>query len=410
MPLRKLVFWLHLVAGLLVGVVVLIMSVTGVLLTYELQIIQWAERTSCEPSAGGRLPVATLVERLKEGEKADDAQASGQELSSLAFRNDPTAPVAAGFGRAKTVYLDPYTGRSLGEGSPQVREFFRSVMGWHRWLAQEGDQRTIGRHITGAANLAFLFLVGSGLYLWWPRSLRWGAFRQILWFRRGLASKARDWNWHHVIGFWTAVPLFVVVLSGVVISYAWAGQLMTWVTGGPAPQTAPSAPPPVLATAGPVPAASALAADPLAGIDEALEVAMGYSQGWRTISFAIPSDAAADVVFTIDHGTGRQPQKKSNLTVERMTGQVKTFEPFAARPLHQKARSFMRFGHTGEYFGVIGQTVAGLASAGAVVLVWTGFALAFRRLVLSPLRAWRRRGGSQLDDGGVDAEAAADPA
>jgi len=65
MPLRKLVFWLHLLAGLFVGIVVLVMSITGVLLTYELQIIQWAERTSCEPAESGRLPVAMLLERVE---------------------------------------------------------------------------------------------------------------------------------------------------------------------------------------------------------------------------------------------------------------------------------------------------------------------------------------------------------
>jgi len=46
----------------------------------------------------------------------------------------------------------------------------------------------------------------------------------------------------------------------------------------------------------------------------------------------------------------------------------------------------MRFAHTGEVLGLAGQTVAGVASAGAVVLVWTGMALALRRA-----RAWLSR-------------------
>jgi hypothetical protein len=36
----------------------------------------------------------------------------------------------------------------------------------------------------------------------------------------------------------------------------------------------------------------------------------------------------------------------------------------------------LRFAHTGELFGLVGQTVAGIASAGGALLVWTGFALA----------------------------------
>ena len=40
---RTLIFWLHLLTGLSVGIVVLIMSVTGVLLTYEKQMTRWAD-------------------------------------------------------------------------------------------------------------------------------------------------------------------------------------------------------------------------------------------------------------------------------------------------------------------------------------------------------------------------------
>jgi uncharacterized iron-regulated membrane protein len=47
----------------------------------------------------------------------------------------------------------------------------------------------------------------------------------------------------------------------------------------------------------------------------------------------------------------------------------------------QKARSWFRFVHTGEQYGVIGQTIAGIASLAACFLVYTGLALAWRRLI-----------------------------
>ena len=40
---------------------------------------------------------------------------------------------------------------------------------------------------------------------------------------------------------------------------------------------------------------------------------------------------------------------------------------------------WLRWLHTGEALGVVGQTIAGLASLGAAVLVWTGLSLALRR-------------------------------
>ena len=60
----------------------------------------------------------------------------------------------------------------------------------------------------------------------------------VVWFRGGLRGKARDFNWHNVIGLWCAVPLFVVVLSGVVISYPWASDLVYRVAGEAPPARA----------------------------------------------------------------------------------------------------------------------------------------------------------------------------
>ena len=94
----------------------------------------------------------------------------------------------------------------------------------------EGPSRALGKSITGVANLGFLFLVVSGSIsgcraLDAPRD----AQRDV--FRRGLRGKARDFNWHNVIGFWSCAPLVIVVASGVVISYPWATNLVYRVVG-----------------------------------------------------------------------------------------------------------------------------------------------------------------------------------
>jgi uncharacterized iron-regulated membrane protein len=62
----------------------------------------------------------------------------------------------------------------------------------------------------------------------------------------------------------------------------------------------------------------------------------------------------------------------------------------------------MRFAHTGEVLGLPGQTVAGIVSAGAVVLVWTGFALAWRRF-----RAWLSRRSREQESVSASASPAA---
>jgi len=65
---------------------------------------------------------------------------------------------------------------------------------------------------------------------------------------------------------------------------------------------------------------------------------------------------------------------------------VQSFAPFSSQSTGQKARSWIRFLHTGEALGIVGQTIAGIVSFTSVLMVWTGLALAYRRLI-SPLFA-----------------------
>ena len=108
--------------------------------------------------------------------------------------------------------------------------------------------------------------------------------------------------------------------------------------------------------------------------------------GWRTISLRVPTAQAAPLVFTIDQGSGGQPQKRGTLTLNRATGSVEKWETFAGSSRGRKLRTILRFAHTGEVLGMTGQTIAGVASAGGVFLVYTGLALSLRRFV-----AWRSR-------------------
>ncbi|MSR11799.1 MAG: PepSY domain-containing protein, partial [Gammaproteobacteria bacterium] len=57
----------------------------------------------------------------------------------------------------------------------------------------------------------------------------------------------------------------------------------------------------------------------------------------------------------------------------------------------RQARAWVRFLHTGEALGGIGQTLAGIASLAAVLMVWTGLALSWRRLRMYLARARRQR-------------------
>jgi uncharacterized iron-regulated membrane protein len=404
--LRRVIFWCHLCAGVVAGAIVLIMSVTGVLLTYERQILSRADtrayRSGPDSTRSSRLAPSAMLAAVQAGDPS-------ARVTGLTLWADPRSPGSV-LVVQRAIYVSPYTAQVLGEASPQPRAFFRKVTEWHRWLGVAAEGRATARMITGACNLAFLFLVVSGFYLWFPRSWTWHQVRAVGWFRGGLQGKARDFNWHNTIGLWSAVPLFIVVLSGVVISYPWASILVYRAVGeAPPPRATPGGTSGGGRGSGPGgPAVSgeregarerrgrgegdraagraAAAPQSFDGVDALWARAEQQVHAWKSIAMRLPAGPAGAVTFTIDEGDGGQPQKRSTLTLDVRTGEIVRWEPFASLSAGRRLRSYLRFAHTGEVLGLFGQTVAGLASAGAAVLVWTGVALAWRRLW-----AWRQR-------------------
>ncbi|MBA3442243.1 MAG: PepSY domain-containing protein [Pyrinomonadaceae bacterium] len=401
---RSVIFWCHLLVGATAGLIIFIMSVTGVLLTYERQIIAWADTRGyhvARPSpAATRLSVETLLVKVREKRPALP--------STITLRADPATPAAFGFTGGRTIFVNPYTGEVLGENARRIRPLFRKITDLHRSLGAQGERRDIARAITGACNLGFLFLVTSGFYLWWPRKWTWKLIRNVTWFRRGLSGRARDFNWHNVIGFWLVAPLFIVVLSATVISYPWATNLVYRLVGEtpPTPRTAPAQTPVNVA---PQPGAmenrDAQEAPP-DGLDRLWVRAEQQVLGWQSITLQMPTSLDAPVTFTIDQGSGGQPHKRAQLMLDRTNGEIVRWEPFSSYTRGRQIRSFLRFAHTGEVGGIVGQTIAGLASLGGAMLVWTGLALAWRRS-----RAWtaRRSGAGRIRADSRLAEDATDP-
>jgi uncharacterized iron-regulated membrane protein len=333
LKLRSVFFWCHLTVGSLAGLMILVMCVSGILLAFERQINAWdASRYRVTPLRNlPRVPLDSLL-------------GSRRPPSNITIRSDARAPLEFVYGRDRTAFIDPYSGKVLGHGSKATRAFFSIVERWHRALG--GDLRTgFGRKITGAANLLFVLLISSGPYLWWPRKQTWQHFKAVLLFRAGLSGRQRDWNWHHAAGIWCALPLFFISMSGVVMSYASpTRQGILTREAAAQPQT----------------------------LESLLAKAEGQFPGWRSISLRLPQLDPGSIVLTVDRGNGEQPGKRTQVTLDRSTGLLLSQE--SATP-----RAWNRFIHTGAAGGLPGQIVAALASLGGVLLVWTGLLLALRR-------------------------------
>jgi|TARA_B110000881_G_scaffold152713_1_gene135622 uncharacterized iron-regulated membrane protein len=373
---RKTIFWLHLACGVSAGVVVLMMSVTGVVLTYERQAQVWEDRSYyAEPETGQLMLTADQL-------IAASRNLEGFEASSLMLNSDPTAPVVLRQGRSQTQYLNPYSGQAYNPHSDTWSAFFSTVRGWHRWFNMTGDNRSSARIVTGAANLMFLFLVLSGIYLWLPKIYAQAALRARVWFNASNSNaNARNFNWHHVFGFWAALPLVVIISTATVFNYTWANNLVYQLAGEEPPVRGGSA---SVEAPNPAPVSRLPYAD-------LVDTAKTYSEDWRTITLAIPAAEANSANLTLDEGDGGQPQKRHVLTLDVSGGEVIKWAPFTSQSAGAQARRWVRFLHTGEALGLTGQTIAGIASFAAILMVWTGLALALRRFLrwLTKLRKTR---------------------
>lgn len=410
MSFRKILFWLHLCAGLIAGLAIAIMCFTGATLAFEQQLVAWAERDARVVSPpmppAETQPLDTLLAAAR------DADVEGRP-SALTISSNPRAAVAIAYGRDATLYANPYTAEIRAPASTQMRDFLHTMEQWHRWLALSGDARPIGKLVNGIANAAFLVLAVTGLYLWLPRRWSWQGVRAVAIVNLRLAGKARDFNWHNAIGLWCAPVLIVLTLTALPMSFRWANTLVYTLAGDTAP--APGGPGGFGSPAVVVPAPSA-GARPLT-LDALLARVKSAYPDWSEITLRLASgnrrgegpptgvreraaaggrrrDEPRSVAARTEPGASgsvsaiafvvRQPGAwpriaTTTVSLDPFTGATLRVEDFAALSAGRQARMWTRFLHTGEAVGWIGQLLAGLACVGGCFLVYTGFVLSWRR-------------------------------
>lgn len=359
MTVRKIVFWAHLSAGIAAGLLILNAAFTGLLIAFEGQIVEVAERGVRRvpaPTDGARLDLEALAV------EAWDA-VPGARLTAATVSSDPRASVSFQFGRdGGTVYVDPYAGAVLGKDSG-IGRVLHAVEDWHRWLWS----REAGKPVTGAACLVFLAMVLGGLYLWWQgRTWRLG---------KGLSGRARDWNWHSVAGVWFAPFMLITALTGAVMSFDWANDLLFRAAGTPPPPRRAAPRNPGVGEEKPVPV---FALTPL------VAKASAQVSVWEAITLRFPRKEGDPATATILEPARLGPPRRSQLTLDPKTAEVLQWEPFQEQDAGREARAWARYLHTGEAFGWPGQLAAFASSCAVLLLVWTGLSLSWRRFFGRP--------------------------
>lgn len=441
MPFRRIIFWSHLVCGVIAGLVIGIMSFTGAALAFEKELTAFAERDArrvMAPTVDAKpLGLAELAKRIRE--QRPDYRPAGFVIS-----RDPSAAISLSAGGrgggpaggAPALYANPYTGDVHEASSPRMSAFLRTMRSWHRWLGVEGEHRNVARAITGACNFAFLGLGVSGLYLWWPRAWNARALRGVALLNFKLSGKARDFNWHNAVGLWSAPVLIVLTATALPMSYQWAGSLIYTLTGTPAPQSGGPGGPGMFGASSTVEVPKPADGAQLLSHDALIAMVQSAYPKWEQITLRLggagggrggfggpgaggrggesreggrggrgpraatgtetsatlnresrgenrPSDRSGSgpqsVVVTLKESGTWPRTATTTLSLDPYTGAVLLRAGYAEQNRAQQVRSWTRFLHTGEALGWAGQLVAGLASLGGCVLLWTGWALSARR-------------------------------
>ena len=375
--LKKWIFWTHLITGLLAGVFVLCMSASGFLLTYERQIIEFSDMSySVTPTPfSKRISTDEVVEILQQRHPSE-------HHIFIRWVNNNGAAIPAWAGN-NSYLLHPYTGKILRNGEGFVADFFHHVTDFHRYLMLEGESRVIGKNITAYANLVFIFLLLSGLYLWLPKSINCNSLKQYFWLPiRYKNSAHRNRQWHLVFGIWCLPPLFVIALTATIFHFSWANEALYGAFGESVPQREKHD------------EVANLLADEVP-YESLFQLAIEHAKNndfadWHSMWLEM-GEVKNEARFYIDKSIGHRQELAYSLYFNTRSGDVSKVQHKSDWSSGGQAWGTARFLHTGEYFGVIGQTIAGIVSLLTCILVYTGFLLAWRRLISTPLERKKHR-------------------
>jgi uncharacterized iron-regulated membrane protein len=216
--LRAVIRFLHLWLGLITGVIVTIVCVTGAIYSFEseLQDFLFDYRSVKDKSLLKQpyLSPSTLI-----------AAAEHTIPQSKADRVYYVAAHKTAFVRLNTiegiryeVYICPYTAQIKHVENPE-HNIFEIVAAIHTSLLIP----EIGKQIVAWSVVIFVISLLSGIFLWFPpnllvwKSAKGRASRLLITFRKG--SKRGIYDWHNVGGFYAFFVLLVIALTGLSISF-----------------------------------------------------------------------------------------------------------------------------------------------------------------------------------------------
>lgn len=216
--MRKIFRNIHLWLSVPFGILITLICFSGAALVFEKEVMELChhELYFVKKVEAAPLPMEQLMTKVA-ATLPDSVSVTGVNISSDSER---AYQVTLSKPRRASMYVDQYTGEIMGkyERAP----FFNFMFRIHRWLLDSMKQDGgifWGKMIVGTSTLMFVFVLISGVVVWWPRTRK--ALKNSL---KIVANKGwrRFWYDLHVAGgIYALVFLLAMALTGLTWSFQW---------------------------------------------------------------------------------------------------------------------------------------------------------------------------------------------
>ncbi|WP_169767382.1 PepSY-associated TM helix domain-containing protein [Campylobacter curvus] len=224
--LKRKKFWfnVHLILSLACVLPLLIVALSGAVISYHDEIIDAlnAKNSHVKALLPSRMKVSEVLAKFS-------TQKGEFYLSFIGRKSDEDAAIViSGIdkdGKFDSYFLDPFTGKTLGENFGN--KFIGLILNLHvnLGLGLSGSEtlRLIGKHIVAVSTIALILLLVSGVVIYYPnfRHKFTRAFRINL-HARGYTLL---YQLHGSLGMSAAAVLFVISVTGLYFSYEWLAKL-----------------------------------------------------------------------------------------------------------------------------------------------------------------------------------------
>lgn len=269
---------------------------------------------------------------MSAGEKEKSGNAEGREKGKEGSEGKKMQKGGGGKPNL-TAYVNPYTGQ-VTELFNRQKSFFFTVEMLHRWLLS--GKEGIGKTIVGVSTFFFLFILITGLILWWPKTK--AILSQRLKIKWQAGWKRFNHDMHMVTGFYTSLFLIIIVMTGLVMSFNWINKGIFTLTGSKMENPEP---PVSIYQAG---------AKPIS-IDAIYQQISVKQKAVDFYNIRTPKDSAG--VFSVSVlPVNAMESAMDTYYIDQYSGNISGSLTFSDKNLGQQIRAYVKPIHTGAVYGL----------------------------------------------------------